>query len=69
MNFFGKIYTVPFAICTVQDHTDCERDRADGEREHADCERDRAECERKETSYTISRGVVGQIEFSPITRF
>ena len=63
-------------ISIVQDRTECERDRADGERDRADgerdradCERDRAECERKATSFTIFRGVGGQIEFSPITRY
>ena len=59
-----------------RDRADCERDRADGERDRADCERDRAdcerdraECERKATSFTIFRGVGGQIDFSPITRY
>ena len=52
-----------------RDRADCERDRADCERDRADGERDRADCERKATSFTIFRGVGGQIEFSPLTRY
>merc|ERR1711914_10529 len=46
-----------------------ERDLPNGERDLPKSERDLPKSERKPISFTIFRGVGGQIEFSPSTRY
>ena len=46
-----------------------ERDLPNGERDLPKSERDLPKSERKAISFTIFRGVGGQIEFSPSTRY